>query len=181
MHMRLVEALERAKAEALCTKPVCTTCGAGPYRALMRAAATNKRRFVADLQQLDLSRWLEFGEPRGAMAFAIDAVEEPRSRAQVLSYWLDGRSIPVWLYDAVIFDVLRLQEVAEPVRSQWLDAAEGVAIELGHNSLIESLLWTLGSGAVLRPWLLAQASLMAKNDHRVQRALQAAKVPPSGG
>ena len=83
------------------------------------------------------------------MAFAIGAVGEPRLRAQVLSYWLHRGAIPIWLYDAVIFDVLRLREVAEPVRSQWLDAAEGVAVELGDNSLIESLLWTLDSEAVL--------------------------------
>lgn len=178
--MTLAEALETAKIEALCTKPICTTCGAGPYRALLRAAATNKPQFVADLQQIGPLRWLEFGEPRGAMAFAIEAVGEPRSRAQVLSHWLDRGSIPVWLYDSVVFDALRSQDVAEPGRSQWLDAAECVALELGENSLVESLLWALESEAVLRPRLMELASDIAKNDLKVQRALQAATVPPPG-
>lgn len=178
--MTLGQVLAKAKAERLCTKPACATCGAGSYRALLREAAATDAAFAAMLGELPASAWAEFAEPRGAMAFAIEALGSAELRATVLANWLERNAHPTWLYDSVVFDVLRSQSVAEPVRSRWLEAAVRVALDTHDASLVESLVWFLGSQVAERGALLRLASDLAAAVPRVRRALESNLVPGPG-
>lgn len=177
--MTLREVLEKVRADRLCTKTGCTTCGAWPYRKLLREAAAGGDGFMAELSELTPDAWSECEEPRGAVAFALEALASPQARATVLEHWLERSPIPTWLYDSVVFDVLRRQAVAEPGRAKWLDAAVAAALQTHSSSLVESLLWLLGSAATDRSGLIDLAGQLTEANPNVGRALAAASITES--
>jgi hypothetical protein len=172
----LAEALDLALVRELCTKPTCTTCGAGPYQELMRQAA-GSGAFLRDLEKVDALVWQRFDEPRGAVAFALAALPGPEARASVLEAWL-VRDLPSWLYDSVAYDVLRTQDVLPLTRERWVSMAEKLACVDRNESLVETLLWLLGSEAREREALMRLAEELAETNPRVRKALQAAVDPP---
>jgi len=147
----------------------------------MKESARRSSSYAADLARLAFSAWQSFDQPRGALAFALQALVTGCSRDEVLEDWLKRSDIPVWLCDSVVFDVLRTQSVASETAARWFAFAERTAVATSDPSLVETLLWVLGRQALEHGELAELAGEVAKTNAKVRRALEAAAPTPSSG
>ena len=147
----------------------------------MKETARRSASYAADLVRLEFSVWQSFDQPRGALAFALQALLTDCSRDEVLEEWLKRRHVPVWLCDSVLFDVVRTQGVASDTAARWLAFAERTALATSDPSLVETLLWVLGRQALEHVELAELAGEVAKTNTKVRRALEAAAPTPSSG
>lgn len=140
-----------------CTKQVCTTCGAGEFRASIAAAQTSLGSLAEALGTMDLSAWYAVEDLGGAIAIVFAPLISRSLIDGVLTAWRVRIAGHVRLLDAVVFHLVRGSRVSPTEAERWLALARAEALATKDPSLLESLVYTLGPRIVTDTPLLHAA------------------------
>lgn len=193
---RVRDLLESAQLNNWCTKFHCTTCGATEFRmAIAQLLEGGEERFAKDLatalsgtrtatqQELLFDRQeLPFSIDRdGALFMLLDYVESEQHFDRVLSAWLPRIHEHVRLADLVLFHYVRrgafLAPMSIDVAGAWRAKCVDIAVMTRDESLVESLICTLGHEYKRYPVLAQIIEDLNLVSPRVRKALRRLGVP----
>lgn len=136
--------LQEAGSNHLCTKQVCTTCGAGEFRASIAAAQTSHTSLTTVLGTMDLSAWYAVEDLGGAIAIVFAPLGDSSAIDEIVTSWRARVAGHTRLLDAVVFHLIRTGMVSSPEAERWIALARTEALATKDPSLLESLVYTLG-------------------------------------
>lgn len=142
---RFLSLLHLARQNGWCTRPYCTTCAATDFRTALRQFGAE---LADDLADLDLSALEEASGWENALRLALDELKSPDLKDRVLTMWLPQIDRHIRLADLVLFHYVRRGAVFAPmsieVLQQWRAKCIDLAAQTSDESLVESLICTLG-------------------------------------
>ncbi len=118
---------------------------------------------------LDELRELLYWEDHLRMAFYF--LRDREREAEILRHWLAASGDDVEFVDTVVFYLIRPRHLGTDLATAWIDRAITLAVAAQHESLVESLVWTLGGSVSTNPRLAAIATAMASGSPKIARAL----------
>ena len=143
------EIINLAEQNQWCVRPNCTTCGSHEFREELKKLTGEHGAGIADalcatsvgaLQ--NLTNWDD------AVHVALGEIDEARDMDRVLKSWLPTLQSNIELADLVLFYFVKRGAIFAPmsveVLNEWINACKGLAIITKHESLLESLIYTLG-------------------------------------
>ena len=170
---RFMSLLQLARRNRWCTKPYCTTCGASEFRAALRQLGAE---LADDLADIDLGLLEGTPDWADALRLALDELQNADLKDRVLASWLPLIDEHVRLADLVLFYYVRRGALFAPMSIEvlrlWLTKCIDLALLTKDESLVESLLYTLGAGYREYPALDVVARGLARDSRRVSLALQ---------
>lgn len=160
-----------------CVKPFCTTCGANEFRnSLQVLAHSSHNSLVEALSMLDINELRIFPDWDDALRIALGEIKNALDMDKVLKGWLPHLDANVVLADIVLFYFVRRGALRVPmsieVLSEWLDACIALALRTYNESLLESLVYTLGSEIQDYKELWAAVVDISGKSRKIQLALQ---------
>ena len=141
-----------------CTKPHCTTCGNREARARLKAIAFDAGFALANqLSELTPSEIVKLPNWDDCIRLAFFEIPLPGPQEKVLTSWLHNLHNDVQFADVVLFYIIRSLPFRESIGKDWIEKCVSLAIDTKNESLIESVLWTLGAKAKNYPAFLELA------------------------
>lgn len=166
-----IAVINTANSRNWCVKPggYCTTCGMADVHSALTEIDLDQALGSLDLEELwSMPDW---------DLFLQAASRHPEfDRRRLLESWLPMIGHRTRFADVVLFYFVRR---TTPLFKPWIDACADVALHDGHESLIESLLYTIGDGIEEYPALSELARSMAPESMPIRRALWKAGLIPS--
>src|SRR5947209_6249183 len=146
--------VETAAASDWCTRIYCTTCGNGEFRKSVTAIGDGIGFGLSDaLADLDISQYTTLRNWDDCIRIAFLHLPFPPQREKVLMRWLPQLDLNIRFADVVLFYVVRYLESDDPVRQAWISSCAKLAVKSNDTSLVESLVWVLGSQLLAFPEL----------------------------
>jgi len=165
--------LSLASQNRWCMKPYCTTCGASEFRTAIRQLG---EKLADDLATMDLDFLEQAPEWEDGIRFALDALLRPDMKDKVFSAWLPNIDGHVRLADLVLFYYVRhgalFVQTSPDVLVQWRAKCIELASQTHNESLVESLIYTLGKRYTDYPKLESVIRELCSNSRPVALALQ---------
>jgi hypothetical protein len=167
-----LEAVALARANRWCTSPSCTTCGAHEFR---RALLKGGRHKLAEaLATVDLEKVQRRLDWRDSLRLALDHLDSAELKDQVLTAWYPQLREQISIADFVLFYYVRRGALFAPMSvellKQWRDRCVELACESRDESLLESLIYVLGSAYHQNPALAAVVESKAATSLKVRKA-----------
>lgn len=166
-----ISALNMARQNRWCTKPMCTTCGAVEFRTALRRRGET---LADDLAQLDLDVLQRTPGWRDGLRLALDHLSSANLKDRVLSAWYPQLDEHVAVADFVLFYYIRRGALLAPmsitVLTSWRDRCIELALQTHDESLVESLIYTLGDRYREYPLLKAEVEQLTLTSSRVALA-----------
>ena len=170
---RFLSLLQLASRNRWCTRPYCTTCGASDFRAALRELDTELSDELASLDLTALEETADWDDP---LRLALDQLPNPEMKDRVMKAWLPQLDRHIRLADIVLFYYVRRGALFAPmsieVLQQWLAKCIDLASKTDDESLVESLVYTLGTRYKEYPVLDSMVHNLASRSRRVFLALQ---------
>ena len=175
------EILTEAVQNNWCIDPDCTTCGAQDFRRALHSPTALRNQSLTDvLKSLEINELRNFRCWEGTVRIALNEIRNASDMDQILQAWIPQLSENIRLADIVLFHFIRRGALFTPVSievwQKWVDNCISLAFATKDESLLESLVYTLGSSIKnnLELWeLIVQAS---KNSRSLQRALEQKQI-----
>ena len=172
-----LEILDRVSQERWCVTPFCTTCGSRDYRIALRQMGSNSRpRLAESLSKLNLVELCRLREWDDALRIALGEISDAAQMDEVLSAWLPAIKQHVAVADIVLFYFVRRGALFAPmsveVLRMWMDACVELACETHNESLVESLVYTLGRRVESSPELQRVVTLVSGSSQKVRLAVE---------
>jgi hypothetical protein len=170
---RFLSLLRLARQNGWCTRPYCTTCAATDFRTALRQFGAE---LADDLAALDLMALEETSGWEDALRLALDELKSPDLKDRVLTMWLSQIDRHIRLADLVLFYYVRRGAVFAPmsieVLQQWSAKCIDLASQTSDESLVESLICTLGRYKDYPELDAVVTDLVARGSQRVSLALR---------
>ena len=172
-----LEILERASQARWCITPYCTTCGCRDYRTTLRQLGSNGGPDLAEsLSTLSLVELCTHREWDNALRIALGEITDAAQMDKVLCAWLPAINQHVAVADIVLFYFVRRGALFAPmsieVLRMWMDACVALACETHNESLVESLVYTLGRRVESAPQLQHVVTLLFASSQKVRLAVE---------
>ncbi len=168
----LEDALREAGAKHWCTKVVCTTCGATPFRErIAHGSLADPKTLATSLIGMDLSAWYSVELVGGAIAIVFGRLADTQTIDNVLAAWRSRIQGHTRLIDSVVFHLLRRGLASAHEVAAWLAIARTEALASLDPSLLETLAYALGSSMASDRDLLAAANSRRRGYAPLHRAL----------
>jgi hypothetical protein len=156
-----------------CMTPSCTTCGTRDFTNALRQFGAE----LADhLANVDLSELEMASDWEGALRLSLDEIQTANLMDRVLLMWLPQLERHIRLADLVLFYYVRRGALFAPmsigVLQQWKAKCIDLAIHTGDESLVESLICTLGKNSERGELDTVVRDLVAQGSRRVSLALK---------
>jgi hypothetical protein len=112
----------------------------------------------------------------GAIRLALDEIREAESMDVVLRAWLPQLKENILIADIVLFYYVRRGAVFATmsigILREWIDSCVNLAIVSRNDSLLESLVYTLGSRIIDYDALNSAIKERAANSRKIQLAIE---------
>jgi hypothetical protein len=95
----------------------------------------------------------------------------PGQHEKVIQAWVPQIDHNLKFADFVLFYIVRTLPFGRSAGKGWIDRCLLMAIATRDESLVESLLWTLGRDAIEHDELMQVASELSRGSFKVRRAL----------
>jgi hypothetical protein len=142
---RFLEILHHAAEKKWCTNPECNTCGAMEYRAAIRQLGDDIAVALSTLDLTELTRQPDWDEK---LRLALNEIRKAEVMDRILTAWLPQLDHQIRLADFILFYYVRRGALFAPmsiaVLEQWRDSCIELAVKTGDESLVESLICTVG-------------------------------------
>ena len=150
MMNRYLSILNRAEKLGWCVKPYCTTCGAQQFRdALNSFGGDNNHQLAQALATLDLDDLMQHRSWHNGLRLALDEIRDPLVMDSILTSWLPHLRHHIPVADLVLFYFVRrgalFAPMSEEILKRWIGVCTSIAIRTRNESLLESLVYVLGS------------------------------------
>jgi len=142
---RFLNILESARDNKWCMNLYCTTCGATEFRSAMKQLGDG---LADELASLDLSVLTEIPNWDETIRLVLDDIRKTELMDRVLTAWLPQVDRNIRVADVILFYYVRRGAINAPmsleVLQQWRTKCVELAVRTQDESLIESLIYTLG-------------------------------------
>jgi hypothetical protein len=172
--------VRQAAAENTCVKVGCTTCGAGRFRSeLRRLNEQSPHGLCTALWSVQLQEVVALPDWGDCLRWALHELEQvsPDDVDRLLTAWGENPNVPTCFLDWILYYVVRPMSSNRPVRAAWIKRCLVAATTTQNESLIESLIWTLGKNLVGLPEFYRLASASAVESQPVTLALRKTLMP----
>ena len=172
-----LEILRKASQERWCVTPFCTTCGNRDYRAaLRRMESDGSPRLAESLSNVNLVDLCRIPEWDDALRIALGEITDAAQMDEVLNAWLPAIKQHVAVADVILFYFVRRGALFAPmsieVLRMWVDACVDLACETHNESLVESLVYTLGRRVENAPELHRVVKLISGSSQKIRLAVE---------
>jgi hypothetical protein len=169
--------LETAHKKNWCVRTFCTTCGSSDFRGALKDLVGNDgRQLVESLASLELRDLLKYPFWRATIRLALGEIHSPKQMDEVLLAWLQQIEHFPRVADLVLFYFVRRGTVFAPmsfeVLTAWTDQCVKIALKSNDESLLESLVYTLGSNLSEYPNLESTIISKSSKSSKIKCALQ---------
>jgi len=179
---QFLEIVDMAFKNHWCVNPFCTTCGTMDFRNALRDLNNSDRsNLVETLSTVDIHELNRFPNWDNAIRIALGEIKKPSDMDTVLRSWLPHLDSNVALADIVLFYFVRRGALFAPmsieVLYEWRVACISLALKIKDESLLESLVYTLGSEIQNYKdlWYLIEG--ISDKSQRIKLALQRRDLP----
>jgi hypothetical protein len=149
----------------------CTTCGNTEFRTRLAALDNGFGGRLSDLlSNLDLDEYTALGKWLDCLRIAFVDLPFASQRDSVLTNWLPYARKNVRFADGILYYIIRY--LHGDIRESWVSSCVDLALGSKDSSLVESLVWVLGSDLVRYPHLVDVAHDLTATSPRVQTALR---------
>lgn len=165
------ELVKLAVASRWCTDLYCTTCGNMEFRTRLATLDNGLGGPLSNLlSNLDLDEFTRIGKWLDCLRIAFIHLPFAPQRDGLLKNWLPYARTNVRFADGVLYYIVRY--TGGEVRESWVSSCVDLALESKDPSLVESLIWTLGSDLTHYPNLADIALTLVTASPKVQTALR---------
>ena len=173
MPNEFAELVKVAGSQRWCTDIYCTTCGNRQFfHALVQLDDGIGTRLTDLLANLDLGEYIRLRKWADCLRIAFLHLPFPPQRERVLNTWLPFADTNARFADEVLYYIVRHLPTQNSVRNAWVSSCAELAIGSKDASLVESLVWVLGSDLRNYPDLLHVATDLRMTSPKVQTALR---------
>jgi len=176
---RFLEILERGRDNKWCMNLHCTTCGATEFRSAIKQLGEG---LADELASLDLSAFTEMPHWDKSLRLVLDDIRKPELMDQVLTAWLPQLDQHIRVADLILFYYVCRGALFAPmsieVLQQWWDKCVDLAVQTGNESLVESLIYTIGDYREYPELVVVVRDLAAHGSKRVEAALRRQGLAP---
>ncbi|MFZ4858176.1 MAG: hypothetical protein ACOYL3_17445 [Desulfuromonadaceae bacterium] len=170
---RFLKILESARDNKWCMNLYCTTCGATEFRSAMKQLGDG---LADELASLDLSVLTEMPNWDETIRLVLDDIRKAELMDRVLTAWLPQLDRNIRMADLILFYYVRRGAINAPmsieVLQRWREKCVELAVQTGNESLVESLIYTLGDFRKYPELDMAVQKLVARGARRVEAALR---------
>lgn len=170
---RFLEVLEEAREKGWCMSHFCTTCGAMEFRSALWKLGDE---IADDLASLDLDVLEDLPTWDETIRFALDEIKRPKLMDQVLMAWQPQLDRHIRVADVVLFYYVRRGALFAPMSiktlEMWRDQCVELAIRTRDESLVDSLICTVGHLAGYPELVVVIRELAAQGSRRITTALR---------
>jgi hypothetical protein len=175
-----LKAIRLARENRWCTNPVCTTCGAHDFCAVLKKRGLGN--LADDLATVDLNALRRNGEWRDPLRLALDQLASPELEDRVFLAWYPQLDSQIAVADLVLFYFVRRGALFAPMSVEVLTKRRDKCVELAckthDESLLESLIYTLGHSYRRNAVLNAVVKEKSVTSKRVLVAARRNDFPP---
>ena len=170
---RFLNILESARDNKWCMSLYCTTCGATEFRLAMKHLGDG---LADELASLDLSALTEMPNWDETLRLVLDDIRKAELMDRVLTAWLPQLARHIRVADLILFYYVRRGAINAPmsidVLQRWREKCVDLAVQTANESLVESLIYTLGDYRKYPELDVVVGDLMARGSRRVEAALR---------
>jgi hypothetical protein len=142
------------------------------FRDALRARGlANPTAMVASLEHMTLSEWYRVQHVGGAIGIAFAMLADRTQVDAVLASWRSRITGHVRLIDSVVFHLVRRGLPSGSGADAWLGLARAEALRSRDPSLLETLVYALGTSVVSDPHLFDAAQAQRRGYSPLHRAL----------
>ena len=168
---RFLKILESARGSKWCMNLYCTTCGAMEFRSAMKQLGDG---LADELASLDLSALTEMPNWDETLRLVLDDFRKPELMDRVLTAWLPQLDRNIRVADLILFYYVRRGSIFAPmsieVLQRWCDKCIELAVKTGDESLVESLIYTVGDYRKYPALDVVVQKLVAHRNGRIVKA-----------
>ncbi len=166
--------LQIAERNQWCTSLHCTTCGSTEFRGALKALSdADPRRYVRDLATVLHGTAVQ---DEDGLFLALGFLETEQDMDEVLRSWIPMLREHIRLADLVLFYYLRrgafFARMSIDVAAAWRASCIDIAVRTRNESLVESLICTMGREYKDNSSLTATVEELAPSSRRVAKALR---------
>ena len=173
-----VEIVNIAEKNRWCVQPFCTTCGSHEFRDELRKLSEDHEKGLVDALSAAsvsaLSTSLNWGD---AVRLALGEINDAKDMDKVLKSWLPNLQSNIELADLVMFYFVKQGAIFAPMSvellNKWGDACKELAIMTKNESLLESLIYSLGDRIEDDQELMKVIEATSIGSRKIQQAIKA--------
>jgi hypothetical protein len=151
----------------------CTTCGATEFRSAMKQLGDG---LADELASLDLSALTEIPNWDETLRLVLDDIRKAELMDRVLTAWLPQLDRHIRVADLILFYYVRRGAINAPmsieVLQRWREKCIDLALQTSNESLVESLIYTLGDYRKYPELDVVVQDLVARRSQRIVNALR---------
>ena len=174
---RFVEAVATAQKEKWCVAPWCTTCGHQDFRAATTRiddGTTNLTKELCDLPIAELTKYHGWVDCLRSVFERSHPITH-KGMVTVLETWCNTpdtlESGAIRFCDVVLFYGVRRLILEPDLRRRWIEKCERMALATHDESLVESMIYVLGSAVRKHHGLFSLAEKLSANSTKIASAL----------
>lgn len=131
-------------------------------------------RLADALASLDINEYTTLRNWEDCLRIAFLYLPFPPQRTKVLNSWLPKIDLNIRFADVVLFYIVQYLPSDDEARTAWISACVSLAVKSKDTSLVESLIWILGSNLRAQPELLRVANHLNRTSAALHKAMVAA-------
>ena len=160
-----------------CVQLYCSTCRSHRFREELRKLSEEYGGSIANvLCASNLDDLRMFTNWDDAVHVALNEINEASDMDKVLKTWIQGLNSNIMLADLILYYFVRRGAIFAPmstaVLKEWTDECKKLAVNSKNESLLESLIFTLGKEIYDDQELMETIKTASKDSVKIQRALQ---------
>lgn len=173
-HLALID---QARANRWCVKPDCTTCGAMEFRTeLLRQLGQGEGEYCESLEAINLDELEKRPDWDRSIVITLGLLANGERKDRVLLAWLRQLDGHVRLADVVLFHLVRRGSLAASISPEtcrlWLEKCIDLAHRTRDESLLESILYTIGDEYMKYPELRKSIEEAQVRSNKIRQAIQ---------
>ena len=173
-----IEIINLAEKSRWCVQPFCTTCGSHEFRDELRKLSEEYESGLIDaLCSASVSALRTSLNWDDAVRVALGEINDAKDMDKVLKSWIPNLQSNIELADLVLFYFVKRGAIFAPmsveVLNEWVDVCKGLAIMTKNESLLESLIYTLGDRIEDDQELMKVIETASDGSKKIQQAIKA--------
>ena len=176
MKNEFIELIKKAIANKWCIEPECTTCGSMEFRQQLKVmAGQDGEKLTEILAAMNIEELTSCHGWDRCIRQAYQFIRKPEQGDKILRCWLPELKNNLRLGDVVIYYIIRKGILFSPmsmeVRNKWIDACATYAVEFKNSSLLETLLYTIGTDVKKYDGFYDVVKELSDSDPKLKKAL----------
>jgi hypothetical protein len=131
-----------------------------------------REHLAEELLSLPLNEFRKLQHWEGHLRMAFFFLRDRELESEILTKWLRDIGDDVEFVDSVIFHLIRRRHTGSSIGSAWIERGIALADSTRNESLVESLVWTVGNSLSSHATLARLATTLSDGSPAIANALK---------